>query len=1736
MSAPTLEGWDRLRHGGLLLDPQRLGEVAAHDPGPFPPWYERELRKVSSLILGGTGDVATFVALVLHRICGFNNDLGTWHRGPQVGAEWGRPAVTGDTVKPRQLWLGREGGVLPVFFDSERRVGVGRGRRRVSHVLQWLRAGDEQLALLTNGRQFRLIFAGLDFDAWCEWDLELWFEEGELSTQVAALRTMLQPALWTPPEEGAPAPLLQAVLDSRKGQAALSQLLGERVREAVELIVQGHDEALRQRCPDIDPAEVYRAAVRVVMRLVVVLFAETRELLPRDNALYHVSYGLTGLLEELEKIAARGGSRLARTWSAWPRVLALFRLVHDGSHHPDLPVPAYGGELFAPGDPDSPDGLTRALAVFERACFDAEVLPDRTVHRVLDRITRTKVKLRQGRSSTWVPAPVDFSDLSSEYIGILYEGLLDFELKTAPAGDPVIFLAVGNQPALPLSRLEAMDDSALKNLLEKMKDTSTSADDSEEETEAEEPEEDEIEAVEGDDDETATEDEDEPEAEEADDEDERHTTRTRAETWARRAVEVGKLVKKPGGKVTPEKRLRYEEAVARKARQLVTRVVLPGESYLVRWGGTRKGSGTFYTRPGLAVPTVQRTLRPLAWDPPAEDGGEPNRDVPLSEWVPKSPEQILALKVVDPGCGSGTFPVAALRFLTDALYTSLHHHGRITEDGEKAVVRLLKSESGDGVPEERLADEFLPCRPDDETFEPRLKAILRRHVVERCIYGVDLDPLAVELCRLALWIETMDRELPFTFLDHKVKCGNALVGAWFDQFQHYPVMAWKNREGGDKGHSNGIHFDKGARTRALKQFVKDHLQPDAAAAIVGQKHIWRAKEFDPTGVHDQAMEVLDRLHQLPVHQSAERVRLFHAGLLGSEAYKELKRRMDLWCSCWYWPPEKLECAPLPTAFVDPASDTWAVVEDLSTENNFFHWELEFADVFRKETAGFDAVLGNPPWETLQPNPEEFFSNIDPLFRTYGRLVKNQLLRNLFEADSDLERKWLNYCAKFNNISHWVSFAANPSGDPEMDVGLSGSFALGAGNKSLHSRWRELRARSRGFADPRHPFRHQKGRVFTYRLFLECSHALLRDGGRIGMIVPSGLYTDSWSQPLRELFLDSCSWEWLFGFENREHVFDIDGRFKFNPIVVEKGGETNAIQTAFMRRRLEDWEHAESFAMEYSRKQVDRFSPHSRTILEIQNPKMLEVLEKIYDQSALLGEEGPSGWNLRYKIEFMMNTDARLFPPLPDWENQGYRPDEYSRWLKGEWRPIDDLWSELGFDPSDRKPIDSTCEAAIVARGNVVQRSKSRVRCAQPPYDSLPVARTDIPEGIILSREANEWIREGLVEDKALPFYEGRMIGQYDFSQKGWVSGKGRSATWREIDWGNKVVEPQYLIKAAILDESPKCAPGPQSAYMRISSATNARTTISTYLFGAPAGDSVFFYLPNDGSIKTACVVSGILSSLVFDTAIRLRLGGLNMSDFVMAEAPLPPLSPFYSRCSVNLLLNLSLSDRLFCKEWIHLGEATCAATSWKSSWALTDVRRLEILCCFDALIALWYGLEISDLNFALRDCDWPKVSSSNRFDPKGFWRVDRGLDPELRQTVLTLIAFHDLKKMISSCGDNQETGIQAFLTQHEREGWTLPETLRLADYGLGHDDRAQEYQPVASRLGPRFYDWQLAQTPEESWRECHLHARNLLGKAGYQRLLAEIEGKTGEESTDPGKSSEAENPNSDASKQGSLFS
>lgn len=1648
MNTSPLPGWDRLRHGGLLLDAPRLQVVAQLTPPPLAYHHEQELRRQAAAMLAGDGDPSSFVAFVLERVCGFAPGIGEWLRGSALGAEWTRRTPTGETIKPRHMWRGTHGAILPVFLDSEKHVGIGRGRRTASQVVQWLRAGSERLAILTNGRQWRLIFAGLDFDAWCEGDIELWFEEGELSPQVSALRTLIAPQTWTPTAENQHSPLLAAVLDSRKGQAELSAALGERVREAVELLVQAHGEVLRERCADVDTTDIYRAAVRLVMRIVVVFFAESRDLLPRYNALYHAAYGIGGLLEELEKAATRGGNRLARSYSAWPRLLALFRLVYQGSHHPALAVPAYGGELFAPAAdgavPGSPsDGLNRALHVFETAAFDASraVFSDRDVHRLLEKVSRTRVRIRQGKQSTWVTVPVDFSDLSSEYIGILYEGLLDFELRTAPAGDPVIFLAVGNQPALPLSRLEGMDDKALASLLEKMKDTSSKDKGDAEEEEDEEAEDDQAEDADEEDeeendagDDTPADDDIADASSDADAGDHRHITRSRAEQWARRAVEAGKLTPRPRGKLTPDKRLAYEEAISRKAHQLIVRVVMPDEWFLIRWGGTRKGSGTFYTRPGLAVPTVQRTLRPLAYAPPAMADGMVAADAPASEWVPRTPEEILALKVCDPACGSGTFPVVSLRFLTDALYAAVHHHGRVTDRGDhRSVVSLLGPQTAETGDVAALGQEMIPCRPDDPHFEPRLKAVLKRQVVERCIYGIDIDPLAAELCRLSLWIETMDRSLPFSFLDHKVKCGNGLVGAWFDQFLHYPVMAWKNREGGDKSHSNGVHFAKGERGRLFKQFAKESVAPDLRQLLNGRTLFSEDLLNQATTVHDESLAALSRLHELPVQDSAERARLYRDEMVGSATFKALKAAMDLWCACWFWPADRLDHAPLPTTFASASPQTLDLAERLAAKYRFFHWELEFPDVFRAADAGFDAVLGNPPWDVAKPNSKEFFSNLDPLFRGLSNPETRQT--ELF-TDPVVERSWLDYCDGFVAWSNYVKCASSPFGDPENSCGEDNfSIVKGSTNAVLHETWRTARSRSRGFSDPAHSFRSQGGSDLNmYKLFTEQMVRLLRVGGSVGVVLPAALYNDNGAGPLRRLILENCELQWLFSFENRAKIFPIDSRFRFCCIIARRGSLTGTVRMAFSRRELTEWAEAERVAIALAKNDLHRFSPISNSILEVESTHDLDALRTLFASGTVLGGETPAAWGLKYFREYDMTQARKAGQYVP--ADQALAAATKSG--PGHWKTSDRSYVAF-YTGKMVAPFDFAFQKWIAGHGQ---------QAVWQPLDF----------------ETKDWVPEFVAPLDAIkrPWRGGTRLVFRDMT----------NATNERTMLASVIPALPCGNKVPLLAEQGQVSVAHQLALCCVLNSFAYDFVVRNRMTGINLNKFILDETP----------VPDI-------TAIPLELSVLGARLCMVHDIFAGPWLELLAACP-------ALGDQ----DWKSLWAIDTA--SRLELRAISDA----IVAHLYGLTEDQFRWILRNCDFPKEQLS--AVAFRAKLPAKGFWRTGVGsaehawrkawkCDPEFRLPNLALVAFIELDRLKQRLKGDTAAAVAAFVPISGKGGWRLPDRLRLGDFGLGQSPREHAEQELRSYLHREF---SVAAPGRRSWEECQR-------LAGELRILGGNEGR-----------------------------
>ena len=1630
--------WTELRQNGMIISPTVLSEFVAN--GPFlERWPYEQLR-----------DAYTSFVSQSEKNPDKNNILYQWfdtifehflkHSPESCKKHGGIPDTYkvlmtrkgATSLRPDRLILNDGDQDQPrflVLFDTESpRLGMHRGRAVYSSFLDLLRGTGHPVGILTNGRQIRLTYAGIDYDAWVEWEVDRWFEADLGRAELEGFLQLCGPFGTTPRED--PFPLLAAIQKSRTKQGELSQVLGEQTRQAVEKLLKALDKRLRdypelrqilatnpatgETLSDTDQqSALYQASIRLIMRLVVILFAEARGLLPTDQVAYYESYGIEGLFISLKNAASvEGEPTLGEQYQAWSRLLSLFRLLYGGSDLPDLPMPAYGGTLFQSGSYESSDPILRAVSLYED---NRAGISDLVIFEILKLLKVGKIKTKVGRSTRMVSGAVDFSDLRTEYIGMMYEGLLDYQLRVVkPEEEAIIFLNLGNQPALPFSLLKGLSDAELKDLIKKL--GKEQKEETEEEEEVGEDEEEQVEEIE----------EEEPDIEEEVPVIESSGVSSEIISWAERVVEAVGLVKKPKGKKADP--VEYTRQVRKRARSFISedRVVLPGEMYLIRSSGTRKGSGSFYTKPQLAVPTVHRTLEPLAY---SIEGEGPDRIL-----TPKTPEEILALQVCDPAMGSASFLVAALRFLSDALYESLWYHGRIPKnEKEKRVLTLpfgLKS-SGAG------ADELFPCTCDDEAFEPRTKARLKRYIVERCIYGVDLNPVAVELGKLSLWIETMDEKLPFSFLDHKIHVGNSLVGCWLDNVSEYPVMAWM-RETGDEKHA-GVHHPAKKWANKLKEIRDTEVKPQMVRRLQagGIAPVDVRNDDEVRRVYSEAVKILDEIHNQSICDvSEEREQKWRENFLEHPDIVALKEACDLWCAIWFWPGKWYEkgIAPTPDLFYQPTEEIRNYTRQLADEMKFFHWELMFPDVFVRN-GGFDAILGNPPWEISKPKSQEFFAEYDPIFRTRGKQEALTLQKEFFHRDAGIEDSWLLYVGRFKEMGNWVSYSAFPFGDSPENNGSFSFSRKPSESQTYHERWKVQRKKHESYTDKDHPFRHQgSADLNTYKLFLELSYSLCNYSGRLGMIVPSGIYTDNGTKALRDLFLDQCKWEWLFGFENKNGIFAIHRSYKFCPLVLTKGGVTTVIQIAFMQHDLTSWESPWVHSIKYSAEQIKIFSPDSRALLEIRSNRDLTILNKIYSNSVLLGDQSPDGWGITYCREFDMTNDSYLFPPVDWWKERGYSPDEYGRW----------------YPPIGEKP-------KLLYRGKEI----------------------------------------GPAGDIALPLYEGRMIGQFDFSQKGWVNGKGRTAVWREIPWTDKIIEPQFLISQKTCFEAESYIKELKFSHMRVGSATNKRTIIGTLLNHYPGNDTAAVIQTK--TRNNTIVLSAICNSFAVDYNARLRVGGLHIDYHVLAQiALLPPKKHVIERILFPTI-KLSFCSISFSDLWMHLKNQNpdLQYIHWKSLWAITPHERLRLRCILDAIIAELYGLDYDDLSWILKDCAYQTEhlrAIKKTLDPKGFWRVDQTEPPELRHTVLALKAFADLKDM----------GLDAFCALNDGDGWLIPETITYAirpDGTVVFDTPDGITVPVRDRLGPRFLDWQLEGTVEESWAECERHARAILGDEEFERMM-----------------------------------
>ncbi len=1191
--------WTTLKHEGVLLSPPVLEDTFPDGP---PEIREREidkLRRNYREFRNNPDQLRSWLDTVFEDLLDHTSG---WEKEHLVSDEH-----TYQDLKPNRVLVDEDDDPrLAVWIDDDRvtdddgepgRIGIYSGRRTYADLVKLLRNTEIPIGILTNGHQFRVVNATLDRESWTEWDTEAWFEGGEGRDSLQGFYGLLSDEVLASPAEDEEDSLIDKIEESRDRQADLSDVMGTQVRESVEMLLQELDSVLMEvdeetreeilaplKERDINRQEElrarYQASIRIIMRLVVALYAESRELFPKENPVYYDSYSVEGLFRELREAKIEESEEaLEKQYGAWPRLQSLSRLIYHGSPHPDIPMQSYGGRLFRPPSEDGEDDVLAGIEVFEH---DEVRITDATILEILENLKIAEFRSGGSRRR----GPVDFSELRTEYIGMMYEGLLDYDLREAREEDEgIVFLNVGDKPALPFSVLEDLDEEGIETLIENLKDETSGSFLTEEKVKRTQISEE------------SSVSEDEPEEGSS-------SLRSRLHTWARRVVEVTGVYMPHPNSVRAMDPTTVEKAKSEAANKLIERFVPPGGTYLVTWSGNRKSSGTFYTPPEMAIPTVKRSLQPVLY----EEKGD--------NYVPKPPKEILDTQICDPAVGSGTFLIASLNHITEVLEESFEFH--IISDMERdEEIKTTIGEDAQGL----LNEELLTITPGEENWREKFEVQLRRIVVERCLYGVDINPLAVEFAKLSLWIETLSDDLPFSFLDHKIRVGNSLIGTWTSEFLTYPIGAWK-REGGDG--------EDGQRTQRIDKIREETIIPQLETERKRHKHdtSWfKDDRPDTSKILERANSLFQEVHKAQHIGDQEQVwEKFNS----DSDIQQLRYLMDRWCALWFWPVNNDSIPVLePSQFYDDFSNAELrdIVTDLSSKHRFFHWEIEFPDVFMRDQPGFDAIVGNPPWEAPSPENDEFFIRYDPAYRAYDADRKEQVRDQILTSNPQIQEEYYNHVEKFRSIQ---AFTRSRETEDVLNIGGENT-----------------------------PYKYQKGNNNYYKLFLELSHYLLNDDGQLGMIFPINLISGKYSRPLRELIFENSRIRYIASFTNSKKIFPIASNQKFCTIILAKGKRTTSFLAKFMIEDPVVWiDLDESSALHYSLEQIKAMSPDTLNVNEFKSQKVLDLVAKVNKNGVPTGDYLP---DVKVGRDLHDTYDKDLFDEVSEFENAGYTRQDGGIW-------------------------------------------------------------------------------------------------------------------------------------------------------------------------------------------------------------------------------------------------------------------------------------------------------------------------------------------------------------------------------------------------------------------------------------------------------------------------------------------
>jgi len=550
-------------------------------------------------------------------------------------------------------------------------------------------------------------------------------------------------------------------------------------------------------------------------------------------------------------------------------------------------------------------------------------------------------------------------------------------------------------------------------------------------------------------------------------------------------------------------------------------------------GNERKTTGSYYTPSSLIAELLDSAL-----DPVIEDrlrGAGP--DAAAREAA------LLNLKVVDPAAGSGHFLVAAAH---------------------------------------RIAKRLAAVRTGEDEPSPEETRAALRDVIGRCIYGVDINPMAVELCKVSLWLEAMEPGKPLSFLDHHIQCGNSLLGATPALLADgIPDAAFTAITGDDKKYVSEWK-------KRNKQERKGQLTFDRAVVTAPWQRL---------GDFAAAMQSIDRVDGDTVEGVRRKQQLWEESLRSS-GYAFSKLWADAWCAAFVWKKTKEWSHPLTEAEFrriernphDLHPDWRAEIERLAEQYQFFHWHLAYPDVFRvpgpnedpdSEQAGwiggFDVVLGNPPWERIKLQEKEWFAERRP---------------DIANAPNAAARKRM--------------ITALEAGDPPLYNAFQDALRQAEGESHL--------VRTTG----RYPLT-GRGDVNTYALFAESNRTILSPTGRFGCIVPTGIATDATTQYFFRDLMDSGTLASLYDFENRNAIFpNVHRSYKFCLLSISGYARPTTLGADFVffaqatEDLRDDWRH---FTL--SSTDIALLNPNTRTCPIFRSKRDAELNKRIYSNIPVL---------------------------------------------------------------------------------------------------------------------------------------------------------------------------------------------------------------------------------------------------------------------------------------------------------------------------------------------------------------------------------------------------------------------------------------------------------------------------------------------------------------------------------------